>query len=79
MKNICDWNNCLEEGSYKAPVEKDNSKKYRMLCLTKNALSYYASRNNSRFLKYTRKPFHSFISSYIIFTLGQSTDARRVI
>ena len=33
MKNICDWNNCLEEGSYKAPVEKDNSRKYRMLCL----------------------------------------------
>ena len=33
MKNICDWNNCLEEGSYKAPIEKDNSKKYRMLCL----------------------------------------------
>ena len=27
MKNICDWNNCFEEGSYKAPVEKDNSKK----------------------------------------------------
>ena len=33
MKNICDWNNCLEEGAYKAPVERDNSKKYRMLCL----------------------------------------------
>ncbi len=33
MKNICDWNNCFEEGSYKAPIEKDNSKKYRMLCL----------------------------------------------
>ena len=33
MKNICDWNNCLEEGLYKAPVEKDNSKKYRILCL----------------------------------------------
>ena len=33
MKNICDWNNCLEEGFYKAPVEKDNSKKYRILCL----------------------------------------------
>ena len=33
MKNICDWNNCLEDGSYKAPLEKDNSKKYRMLCL----------------------------------------------
>ena len=33
MKNICDWNNCFEEGFYKAPIEKDNSKKYRMLCL----------------------------------------------
>ena len=33
MKNICEWNNCLEEGSYKAPIEKDNSRKYRMLCL----------------------------------------------
>ena len=33
MKNICDWNNCLEDGFYKAPLEKDNSKKYRMLCL----------------------------------------------
>ena len=33
MKNICDWNNCNKIGDYKAPVEKDNSKKYRMLCL----------------------------------------------
>ena len=31
MKNICDWNNCNEIGDYKAPVEKDNSKKYRIL------------------------------------------------
>ena len=34
MKNICDWNNCFEIGEYKAPIEKDNSKNYRMLCLT---------------------------------------------
>ena len=34
MKNICDWNNCSNEGAYKAPVERDNSRKYRMLCLT---------------------------------------------
>ena len=34
MKNICDWNNCNEIGEYKAPVEKDNSKKFRLLCLT---------------------------------------------
>ena len=33
MKNICDWNNCNETGEYKAPVEKDNSRKYRLLCL----------------------------------------------
>ena len=33
MKIICDWENCKEVGLYKAPVEKDNSKKYRLLCL----------------------------------------------
>ena len=33
MKIICDWENCNEIGTYKAPVEKDNSKKYRLLCL----------------------------------------------
>ena len=33
MKNICDWNNCTELGEYKAPVEKDNSKNFRLLCL----------------------------------------------
>ncbi len=33
MKNICDWSKCKEIGLYKAPVEKDNSKKFRLLCL----------------------------------------------
>ena len=33
MKIICDWNNCFELGEYKAPIEKDNSKNYRLLCL----------------------------------------------
>ena len=33
MKNICDWHNCNEIGEYKAPVEKDNSKNFRLLCL----------------------------------------------
>ena len=33
MKNICDWENCKKTGIYKAPVEKDNSKKFRFLCL----------------------------------------------
>ena len=33
MKIICDWENCDQIGGYKAPLEKDNSKKYRLLCL----------------------------------------------
>jgi hypothetical protein len=33
MKIICDWDDCNEQGSYKAPVERDNSRKYRLLCL----------------------------------------------
>ena len=35
MKYICDWHNCKEIGEYKAPVEKDNSKKFRMLFIYK--------------------------------------------
>ena len=34
MKNICEWENCSEEGKFKAPIEKDNSKKFRLLCLS---------------------------------------------
>ena len=33
MKIICDWKNCKNLGLYKAPIEKDNSKKFRLLCL----------------------------------------------
>ena len=32
MKNICEWDNCKESGEFKAPLEKDNSRKYRWLC-----------------------------------------------
>jgi len=32
MKNICEWRNCEEIGEFKAPIEKDNSKKFRWLC-----------------------------------------------
>ena len=32
MENICEWNNCQESGKFKAPLEKDNSKKYQWLC-----------------------------------------------
>ena len=33
MENICDYKNCKKIGQYKAPIEKDNSKKFRWLCL----------------------------------------------
>ena len=32
MKNICEWENCQQNGDFKAPIEKDNSKNYRWLC-----------------------------------------------
>ena len=33
MKIICDWDNCKELGKYKAPLERDNSKTFKLLCL----------------------------------------------
>ena len=32
MENICEWENCKENGKFKAPLEKDNSKNYKWLC-----------------------------------------------
>src|SRR5210317_1612200 len=51
MKIICDWNNCGEIGAYKAPIEKDNSKKYRLLCLNHIKIfnknwNYFENMNN---------------------------------
>ena len=80
MKNICDWNNCLEEGSYKAPIEKDNSKKYRMLCLNhikefnKN-WNYFSGMNNNEIYEFIKsdmtwhKPTQSFSSSDSFFKI----------
>ena len=33
MKIICDWKDCKEAGVHKAPIERDNSRKFRLLCL----------------------------------------------
>ena len=33
MKNICEWDKCSKTAVYKAPVEKDNSRKFRLFCL----------------------------------------------
>ena len=32
MKNICEWKKCKEAGQYKAPTDKNNSKKFQLLC-----------------------------------------------
>jgi len=80
MKIICDWNNCLEEGTYKAPIEKDNSKKYRMLCLNhvkefnKN-WNYFEGMNDDQIYEFIKsdmtwhKPTQSFSSSDNFFTI----------
>ena len=74
MKNICDWNNCNEIGEYKAPVEKDNSKKFRLLCLNhvkefnKN-WNYFSGMNDDQVIDFLKsdmvwhKPTQSFSSS----------------
>ncbi len=74
MKNICDWNNCKEVGEFKAPIEKDNSKKFRMLCLkhikefNKN-WNYFSGMSDSQVINFLKsdmtwhKPTQSFSSS----------------
>ena len=74
MKTICDWNNCKEQGKYKAPIEKDNSKRYRLLCLehvkefNKN-WNYFSGMNDNQIYNFIKsdltwhKPTQSFSSS----------------
>ena len=73
MKYICDWNNCKEIGSYKAPIEKDNSKKFRMLCLEhvkefNRNWNYFSGMNDQQVMEFIKsdmiwhKPTQSFTS-----------------
>ena len=74
MKNICAWNNCFEIGEYKAPIEKDNSKKYKLLCLShikefnKN-WNYFSGMNDKEIFNFLKsditwhKPTQSFASN----------------
>ncbi len=32
MENICEWRDCKESGTFKAPLERDNSKNHKWLC-----------------------------------------------
>ena len=74
MKNICDWNNCRKIGEFKAPIEKDNSKKYRLLCIdhikefNKN-WNYFSGMDDDQIFEFLKsdmtwhKPTQSFSSS----------------
>ena len=59
MKTICDWNNCNNIGQYRAPIEKDNSRKYRLLCLkhikefNKN-WNYFENMNDAEILEFIK-------------------------
>ena len=87
MKNICDWNNCNEIGEYKAPVEKDNSKKFRMLCLehvkefNKN-WNYFSGMNDDQVMDFLKsdmiwhKPTQSFSSSDNFFKVLWNTTLK---
>ena len=33
MRNICEWKSCKKTANYKAPIEKDNSRLYKLYCL----------------------------------------------
>ena len=74
MKTICDWNNCFEIGEYRAPIEKDNSKNFRLLCLkhvkefNKN-WNYFEGMNDNQIYEFIKsdmtwhKPTQGFSSS----------------
>jgi len=80
MKIICDWNNCKKVGNYKAPIEKDNSKKFKLLCLEHIKIfnkkwNYFANMTNEEIEYFIKsdltwhKPTKSFNSSENFFNI----------
>jgi len=74
MKNICEWEKCDKIGSYKAPIERDNSRKYRLLCLEHIKIfnknwNYFSNMNEDEIEYFIKsdltwhKPTKSFTSS----------------
>ena len=54
MENICEWDNCKEKGKYKAPIDKDNSRLFKLLCeehikLFNKNWNYFEGMNQSEF------------------------------
>ena len=59
MKNICEWENCKENGNFKAPLEIDNSKSYRWLCeehikLFNKSWNYFDGMNQNEIEKFLK-------------------------
>ena len=80
MKNICEWSKCKKIGVYKAPVEKDNSKKFRLLCLEhikafNKSWNYFSDMNDREIEDFIKsdltwhKPTKSFGSSENFFRI----------
>ena len=80
MKNICEWSKCKKIGVYKAPVEKDNSKKFKLLCLEhikafNKSWNYFSDMNDQEIEHFIKsdltwhKPTKSFGSSENFFRI----------
>ena len=80
MENICDWKNCKKIGNYKAPIEKDNSKKFRWLCLDhikefNKSWDYFNGMSEDQIFNFIKsdmtwhKPTQSFSSSDNFFSI----------
>jgi len=60
MENICEWEKCKEMGEFKAPVEKDNSRKFKWLC--KEHIKLF-NKNWNYFEGMTQTQFEIFLKS----------------
>ena len=80
MKNICEWDKCSKTGMYKAPVEKDNSRKFRLFCLNHIKIfnknwNYFSDMNENEIEYFIKsdltwhKPTKSFGSSENFFNI----------
>ena len=80
MKNICEWDKCSKTAMYKAPVEKDNSRKFRLFCLEhikifNKSWNYFSDMNKNEIEYFIKsdltwhKPTKSFGSSENFFNI----------
>ena len=80
MKNICEWQSCKKIGDFKAPIEKDNSRKFKWLCvehikLFNNNWDYFEGMSQYEFESFLRsdltwhRPTQEFSSSDNFFNI----------